>query len=113
MKLYSKNEHLMVFRRPYKGPLQFEKGDTIWTKVRSVQRDNTECFIFMMNRYHPSYERLAQEYKIMYDEEWDGSFVIPCGYVQFADNEMENKLRESWENTKTMWKEQEEKSRDC
>lgn len=114
MKVYSKKEHLMVFRRSYKGPLNFEKGDQMWSKIRSTQKNNTECFIFVLNKYHPDFDRLAHDYKLMYEEEWDGSFVIPCGYVQFSENELEAKLRPQWEETKQKWKKfQEEQNHDC
>lgn len=112
--MYSKNEHLMVFRRSYKGPLSFEKGEHVWTKVRSIHHRNTECFVFVLNEYHLCFERLAQEYKIMYEQEWDGSYVVPCGYVQFSDSELERKLRPEWEQTKEELKRQmEDRNDDC
>ena len=101
---FSKREHLMVFRKPYKGPIEFSKGEMFWTKVRSCRREDLECFVFLLDEHHPEFSKLAERYSEMYDQDWDGTFIIPCAFVEFADQESEDAQRPSREKVLKMWR---------
>lgn len=101
---FSKREHLMVFRKAYKGPIEFDKGEMFWTRVGSCRRDDLECFVFRLDEVHPEYGKLADRYSELYDQPWDGTFVIPCALVEFADKEAEDAQRPSRDKVLKMWR---------
>lgn len=110
MSNFSKKEHLLLFRKSYNGPLIFDKGDLFWSKVSCKVENFTEYFVLCLDEYHPSYKKLAKEYKKIYLEDWDGTFLIPCNYVVFADTDLENERRVEREGQLAEWR---SSSNDC
>jgi hypothetical protein len=105
MKKFSKKEHLLVFRKKFEGPIHFSKGDQFWSKVSSMVNNGTEYFTLLLDESHPDYKKIAKEFSDIYLEDWDGTFNIPCNYLQFADQEVEDSQREIRNAQLKQWKE--------
>ena len=101
---FSKNEHLMQFRKSYDGPMNFVVGEKFWTHVKSIVKNKIEFYVFVLPNFHPDFKRLDKTFRKMYGENWDGQFLIPCSYVQFADKETEDKFRDERQNNLEEWK---------
>ena len=104
MSLFSKREYLFVFRRSYVGPLKFDRGDLFWSKVKCKVENGRESFIFHLDPWHPDFDRLNEEYKCVFKDDWSGEFIIPCSFVRFADDEKEFSLRSVREDNVASWK---------
>jgi hypothetical protein len=82
-------EYLLEWRKAFKGPIHYEKGDLVWSKVRSKVVDRMEFFILEIQKNHPEFPRLNEEFKDVHDNDWNGEYLVPCSYVRFSDREEE------------------------
>ena len=79
-------QHRLVWRKSFRGPIPYRKGDTCWSTVRSKVADGIEFFILNVPRDHRDFDGLNEEFKAIHNKDWDGDYLVPCKFVQFIDN---------------------------
>jgi len=78
-------EHTLEWRKDFKGPVEYKKGDIITSTVKSKVAKLTEFFVLQVPKNHEKFPELNEEYKQVFNQDWDGSYLVPCRYIKFSE----------------------------
>jgi hypothetical protein len=81
----SLKQHQLVWRKNFRGPVPFKRGETCFSTVRSKVAQGVEFFILNIPKDHEEFETLNEEFKVIHNKDWDGDYLVPCQFVQFAE----------------------------